>query len=555
MTRRRGVAVLFGLLIGIVLAVLGAPAASAHATVSSSDPTDGARLASPPAQVSVTFDESVGLGVGYLKVVNSTGQQVDDGAPTHRGGRGEVISVGLRSDLGADTYLVSWLVTSADSHPVQGSLRFVVGTGSLLEVTPPAASSTGGLVGAVLDGTRTLGYLGLVLLGGAWLVLTVWTDGGLVRRSRLLIGAGWALTTAAAVAELLLQGPYTAAARLSAVTRGHLLQETLNSGYGQLHLLRLILLGVLGWLLVVALGRTSVISDRATAAIIGGIAAGTVVTYPASGHARAANPTWLAISADLAHLLAMSAWIGGLVVVLAVLLPLGHPDELHDVLPVFSRVALGSVSVLAVTGTYQAWRESGTIDALTTTTYGRLVLVKATLFLVLIGLGNLSRRVVQRDYTPHGQTPTPTAARTRIRRTVLIEVLLAVGVLSVTGVLVAEPPGRAAASTAQRVTGPRTGRVDLGAGRSVSITVDPARSGATTVTATVAGGTPQQLDVTAALPDRQFGPLTVRLRRQPDGTYRAGDVLLPAAGRWVFTVVARYSEFEAVTATVDITLS
>ncbi|MDQ6938247.1 MAG: copper resistance protein CopC [Actinomycetota bacterium] len=554
MTLRRWAAVLVGLGIGTLLAVLGAPPASAHATLSSSDPADGARLTRAPSQVSVTFDESVGLGVGYLKVINSTGRQVDLGGASHPGGWGAVVAVRLPAGLGDDTYLVSWLVVSADSHPVQGSVRFVVGRGELRNVAAPSVTTTGGAVATVLDATRWVGFAGVGLLGGAWLVLTVWRDGGWLRRTRLLIGTGWGLTTLATASELLLQGPYTSARRLTATFNADLLRVTLQSDFGQLHALRLILLGLLGWMLVVGLARTAVIDGATMAALTALVGLAILLTYPASGHARASSPVALAVTSDLAHLAAMAAWVGGLAVLVLVLLPLGRPDELREVLPVFSRVAFVSVAVLAVTGTYQAWRESGTIDALTSTTYGYLVLAKVALFAGLILLGNLSRRAVQRRLGPTLGNDVGAVAG-RMRRVVAMEVVLALGVLGLTGVLVAEPPGRAAAATTARHVGPRSGRADLGAGRSIRLTVDPARSGPVAVTAILTGAPVQELTIGAALPERRFGPLPVRVRRQPDGTYRADNVLLPSPGNWVFTVTARFSEFDAISATLNVRVS
>ena len=77
-----------------------------------------------------------------------------------------------------------------------------------------------------------------------------------------------------------------------------------------------------------------------------------------------------------------------------------RPDELAAGLPIFSRVAMACVATLAVTGTIQAWREIGALDAITTTRYGQLVLVKVVLFLGLVGLGYLARRAVQRRRAP-----------------------------------------------------------------------------------------------------------------------------------------------------------
>lgn len=127
-------------------------------------------------------------------------------------------------------------------------------------------------------------------------------------------------------------------------------------------------------------------------------------------------------------------------------------------MPVFSRAALISLGVLVVTGVYQGWRESGATDALTTTTYGRLVLVKATLFLVLVSLGYASRGMVSRRLITaaagnEGPSSNALISTPRLRQTVLLEAALGVVVLAVPAVLVARPPGRAAASASGNVGG------------------------------------------------------------------------------------------------------
>src|SRR3569833_3144602 len=55
---------------GLLLDVLTARPAAAHATVVTSNPADGARLDTAPAQVTIQFDEDVSLGAGYARVLD-----------------------------------------------------------------------------------------------------------------------------------------------------------------------------------------------------------------------------------------------------------------------------------------------------------------------------------------------------------------------------------------------------------------------------------------------------------------------------------------------------
>ena len=111
------------LLVAGFAALLLAQPAAAHAVVVGSTPVDGSRLQQSPASVTVKFDEAVGLDLGYLRVVDSVGRRVDAGTASHPNGDGTQITVGLKSGLGDGTYLASFRIISADSHPVAGSIR------------------------------------------------------------------------------------------------------------------------------------------------------------------------------------------------------------------------------------------------------------------------------------------------------------------------------------------------------------------------------------------------------------------------------------------------
>ena len=587
-----------------VAAVL-APDAAAHATVASSDPSDGARLAQAPSRVTVTFDEAVGLDLGYLRVVNGDGTDVGASPAEHPGGQGQVIALELKSGLGEGSYIASWRVISADSHPVEGSIRFVVGNGALA-----AASSTGPVVASstsiAFDVMRTAGYLSLALLGGGWLLLSIWPAGRSDAAARRVLTAGWCVAVAAAAGETLLQGAYAAGSGLAGVLDFGLLSDTIDTKYGLLHVIRLLLLAGLGVLLdsmLSAGGTRPTIRPTIRRGLPGVLLFLAVVfTVSDSGHAAVAQPGWLALSSDMAHLTAMSAWVGGLVLLVVAVLPRRHPAELRTVLPTFSRVAFICVLVIAVTGTYQAWRESGTVAAITTTTYGRLVLLKAALFIGLLLLGNLSRLAIQRRYIrqtlpaavgapagrgadppdrdrqesaegsgvrtvdpvdpvdPDDRPVRPTAAAEdsvdtrRMRRSVLAELVLAAVVLSVSGVLVAQPPGRTAVAAPPALS--VTASTALDATRSVWLTVNPARSGTVGVDLALHGGAvPLQVTATAALASQQLGPLPVPLHQTGALTYHADGVLLPEPGQWTFTIIVRASEFDAVTTSVQIAIS
>jgi copper transport protein len=542
---RRSLALLLGLLaaLGTVL-LIAAPSASAHATVVSASPADGARLTAAPAAVTITFDESVGLSsVGYLRVVDESGNSVTQGAASHPNGYGTKVTVALRPGLGDGTYTSSYRVISADSHPVSASLRFVVGTGALAPpvAAPPTVNQT---TSVAFDVVRWISNAGLIFIGGAWLLVTVWPEGRDDRRARQLLWIGWWATTAAALGELLVQGPYTAGTGLADLFNGTLIDATLHSTFGTAHSARLILLGLLGIVFTVLL------RDGERARLPAGLMMiGVFLTFGFSGHPEAQHPSWLALTSTAVHLAAMSAWIGGLVYLVLAVLPRGEPDEYDVALPTFSRVAYVSVVALLVSGTYQAYLGIGSWDAITSTRYGQLVLVKAGLFFVIVAVGNLARVAIARTIRRRqGELDVR-----RMRVGVLVEVVLALVVLGVTSVLVAEPLGQAAEITA--AAGPESATVNLGNGRTAVLTISPHRHGPVAVTVTISAGvTPTSVTLTAAQTAKQLGPITIPLTTTDKKTYSAANVLLPAAGTWTFALTVQTSQFDSVTAAVPLSL-
>jgi copper transport protein len=553
------------LMLGVLFggALIVATPAFAHATVTSSSPSDSARLARMPVTVTVTFDEQVGLGsLGYLHVTDEKGKRVEAGGAYHPSGNGRAIAVALQRHLPDGTYIESYRVISADSHPVAGTVRFVVGNGPLLtDLVPGGSSTVNHTTSVALDVSRWISWSGLALFGGCWLLLTVWPAGRDDRRAQRIVWTGWVGAAVGAVLELLVQGPYTAGAGLAKLGSWSILDDTLHSKYGEWHSARLLILGVLALLLARTLQPNR---DRYLEAATP-LALALAFTYASTGHAQTTNPTWLSLLADTLHLAAMATWVGGLVILVAAVLPRRDPDELDAVLPVFSRTAFGAVAVLAVTGTYAAWRGIGSWRAFFHTEYGLLILTKIVLFVGIIAVANLSRRVVQRrmvvafamsDDVAEAETDSEAPAfdvRTeRLRRSVLVEVAVAVLVLAATAVLVGQPRGAEALAAQDRAAITRS--ADLGGGRSVSVTVDPGVHGPVDIEVTLSGGAAKSVTATASEPDQQLGPIPVGLKHASGGAYSAQNVVLPVAGDWVVNLVVTSSAFDAVTADVAINL-
>lgn len=602
-------------LVGLALTLVGIAAspASAHAVLEGTDPGAGSTVARSPRAITLSFGESVEASLGAIRLYDSQEHRIDVGPPEHPNGRGSEVSASV-PHLDDDSYVVTWRVVSADSHPVQGAFTFSVGTGapSLKAQTLAARLLTenGGeaTVGVTYALARLGVFVGLVLLIGAvGFLLLVWPDGRASRRARALVWTGWVVATAATASGFVLQGVYAAALPLSDAFRPSIWTDLWDTRYGHVAVLRLLVLLLALPVLTLLLPRRTRRGTGAEAtgpplaplpgwwsgaAVLLGLAL--VVTPGLSGHAGTGIQVPLALLADTVHMAAASLWVGALPVLAWALLPRADVATLRSTIPRYSQLALGCVVALIVSGAYQSWRQVGSLHALTSTDFGRILLVKLGVFAALVIVAAWSRDVVNQKFryadddeesmevalvgasvgggvgsgVPGAPDPafagddgehyfdraplTDEQAARRLRRSVWLEVGIAVVVLAVTALLVNAAPAR------EESSGPWIGYIKTPT-LWFDTNVVPASVGPNDVhvTAITPGGAPKdtlEMSGTATDLDRDLGPIDIPLRRLAPGHYVSAGFRFPFAGRWRVEFTALVDETTSVTGSADITI-
>lgn len=515
-----------GALLGLLLLLAGPLAApvAAHAVLEASTPRPDSVVSALPARVTLRYDEAVTVLPGSLRVYGPDGSRVDRGDVGHRDGRDEEVGVSLGAGGAQGTYLVSWRVVSADSHPVSGAFTFSVGRPSATPVAPSEQSSTP--LGVALGAARWLGYVGSALLVGVLLVLGwCWREGWASRRARRLMSAGGVLLAAGAVADVLLKGPYDAALGLGAAFHGDVLREVLGSTYGHATVARFVL--ALAGLALVRLR----VGSRAVALLFAVLVG---LSFALAGHAAAGPGHVVAAVNDTVHVAAASVWLGGLVLLLVAVLPDAAPGVAGVVARRFSSLALGTVVLLAVTGFYQAARQVGSLSAATSTSYGRELLVKVGVVLVLVVLATVSRNLVQRSIGAAG----------RLRTLVAAEATLIALVLGITAALVATEP----AKTAYHPT--TSANLEL-VGDTVQVSAVPAGNRTVELHLYVFGkdqqpSDPKEITASVSLPAKSIAALPVQLQDAGPG-HRQAILAVPVAGEWRLAVTVRTTAIDEAT--------
>jgi len=529
---------------------LGAAPADAHAVLESTTPTQGSQVDAFPSEVTLTFGEAVTVDNDSVRVLASNGKRVDSRHTTHPDGNGNRVAADLLPGGGRGSYTVVWRIVSADGHPVAGTFTFGFGVAADSTSSAPPGSR---LVG-FLDGTaRFVGYAGIACaLGSSLFAGAVWGASWQRRATRLLFGIGLALVVTSSLGLLFLTHPYDAGTGIGTALSFSGLHDTLASRFGKLLVLRvgLVALAALIWALAKpARSSNSLLRLRPDAVVVGAVA---VLTYGLAGHASTGGQHVLATVVDAAHIAAVSAWFGGLLVLVTLLRP--HPETTEQpdaqALSRWSVLATGCVLLILTTGTYQSWRQIGSWAALTATPYGRLVLIKVGLLvLVLVGA------IVARRWVRTQRHSDVAAARSpaRLRLAVVGESTVLAATLGVAAVLVNVQPGRE--SYDPRVTKHLVAQgVSASESVRVSVVIDRSRHGPTDISFAVTdprGWALDVADVSSSLVEKEkdLGPVRFTVTGLRDGRGVAHAVVVPESGRWQLTVQIRVGDVTSYAAT------
>ena len=435
---------------------------------------------------------------------------------------------------------------------------------------------------------RALNYLTLALIvGGLAFLFFAWIPGlssvaggeerwalasrVFAKRLGRLLAAAIVLGVIVSVLGVLLQGASAAGVSLWSSLKGSIVENTLDSRFGEVWGFRAIDWILLGALLLAsrAIGRSAIPALESSAtngaspaparrpprAILALLALGALylaITPALAGHASIESPVGVFFPSDVLHVLSGSVWAGGIACLLIVLpgatRQLDGPERsrlLLATLARFSPIALGAVVVIAVTGVVQAYIDVRSVHGLLHTTYGALIIVKIVLLSLLIGFGWVNReRVIPALERLVGDGRSPGGIGALARRTLRGELALMICVFGITAALISYAPPIDAA------TGPFSTNTTIGPAE-LEMTVEPAKVGLNTIhlylidAKTGAQFTQtKELRVDARLPSKGIGPLQLKPIVAGPGHYVLDSTVLSPGGTWEIEVIDRVSEFE-----------
>ncbi len=523
--RRRWLRWALALVVAALALVVPAQAASAHASVVSSSPADGEVSAAAPATFTIRFSERVDPELADLVLVPPTEAPFDLGR-LRAGSSGSDLLVDLPA-LTDGVYRVAYKVRDPiDLHIAAGSIVFGVGKVSVSSLGG-ATTTAPRPVDVVLRWLERVGIALFVGAAGVLLLVLPRLDAELaaVRRALHLVAVG-ALVQIVALVGLYVSevidigSPYgrTATRLLTSASFGRRVVAGLLVAGALVALTRLLRPLVTPELL--RRWRTGRFDELGVA--LGVMVTAACVIVSLAGHAGTGGSFAVGALVRLVHLLAMGAWAGGIVVGVLLRRHVRHPGALWVA---FSRVATVAIVALLTTGLLLTGREVATVTALLTSWFGRLLLLKLVIVVVVGVLGLDHALSVRRGQRLNGRS-------LQLEAGLALLIIVGGAALSTTqpavGAFYAPPVEPTPAAPAVNID-------DV----VVKLSIRPNRPGASLATATVASNRrPEPAPITGVTLDLRplavegVEPIVVKGPAPVNGIVDLGQIQLPTAGAY-----------------------
>lgn len=533
--------ILFVMFIVLISAV---PLADAHPFIDETVPTKSTNTRVGTDRVSIIYSEQIDIEFSSLKVFDSNGRQIDNRDTAYY--LNEESLVVTTPPLEKGTYTVaSKVLSKVDGHLVPDA--FIFGVGDV--IIPDIETAPKELIFYPEAGVRFPGLVGqTIVLGAVIASLLIW---GTYKRDHTreaepayyakflsITGVGIIAVFASNILILIVQ-----TLRLETSPIG-----VLETSFGTIWIIRM---GMTGALLAtwIVLEKSKKISTRLQIPML--IASLALIsTTTMIGHGAASEQT-AAIMLDYIHSLVAAVWIGGIIFFAFALLPsLSGLDKTYRekmslvVIPKFSVMITASLGVVIISGPLLMWFLESNMELILDSTYGKLIIAKIAIALVMVGMGAYHQFGIQQKAE---KNPGSVCVHKRLRRALGVESVLGIVLLGTVALLAngTLPAGEVQTADAQDlVRGWES--VEFAENTQFFLQVYPFAVGSNTINVRVTdsqGETIPDLDavkIKISNPKKSISPIRIDMTKT-DGQVDefAGNTTFGFAGNWLVEIEAQ----------------
>lgn len=362
---------------------------AAHAFIIKSAPFENQILLKSPKKVILHFDEDIQTSFLTVKVLDMNGKQVDRGNSHINPKNSLIAECGLIPHLQNGTYRIEWKAISDDGHPVEGVIPFGIGQVNV-EQSSFKVKSTGAFPPIDLVVLRWIQfvsgafYVGLLFFRTYVIIPNL--NPMLDNRYKKFISYSFSLLCLTIVVNLPLQAAFEADVSWKEVFDFSIIRDFLkNSFYGKIWAIQMVIVTLL--MIPTSFIVKNMITKRRIWHFAFFLSCILLLTKAFTSHSVSSNFPLIAIVFDFLHLLAAFLWTGSLAA-MVILLPMtknGESNEHYKIMiRSFSGWGILAVLVLTITGLFAGFSNITTLDSLFATNYGRVLLTKVSLFIIML---------------------------------------------------------------------------------------------------------------------------------------------------------------------------
>ncbi|HBM3484962.1 TPA: copper resistance protein CopC [Listeria innocua] len=518
-------------LIILYLLIVPVQHVSAHAYLENSNPADQSHIQIAPEKVTLVFNEEIEADFPLIEVKDSSGKQVETGKTSVSKKNNHMVEASLPADLKADVYSVSWRVVSADGHAVTGIISFKLGdTKATFQASEVPSSGADLQISSIQKAILYIGFslfIGVLVFGLGLYPRKERISEKISGRLKKVTWIALALLGMALFMQLFVQTSITTGVSISESFGLSKLAAFLTTKTGYIWISEFIvwlLLAIFTIMMFFKKKQWSWFALLTESALIGYL----IFAKAQNGHAAASADKIVSITADMLHMIAASVWVGGILVLLFVLPKTGKAREVWSR---FAIVAIIAVASILVSGLLMAVMNIGQMSNLFTTNYGKILLFKIGLFLLmaLLGLGHYIYLKLKNKKLPF--------------KTILIELIIGTIILIVASVLtnVQTPPPPAPKAFEETIAAE-------GENAKINLRVEPATVGQNQfiITFTSADGATktdfEQVTITTKS-TKTDEKATFQAKLANENQYFAEGLYINQTGKWEITVHGLTKDF------------
>lgn len=532
------------------------PLAYAHPLIEKSDPASSSNTGAGTTQVIIHYSEAVELDFSYIKVYDSSGEQIDN--KDTRYFEDDTALVVTTPPLQEGAYTVSTKVLSKiDGHLVPYSFVFGVGDVSLPEPEKPGIAES---IFFPEAGARFPGLVGqVIVLGSVISSLLIWRTvprknsikENLVEIQKFyhtkfssITGIGLFLVFASNILMLAIQ-----TIRLETAA-----SNVLQTSFGTVWIIRMVLTVIL--LAVWFLMENKPPLSLKKQGVILGLSLALIGTTTAIGHG-AANEDFSAVVIDYIHNLIASIWIGGIIFFGYILLPVfAKLDERKkelislSMIPKFSSMIIITLGILLITGPTLLWILEDDLVPLSQSYYGQLIIAKIAIAAGMIAIGAYNQVKIQRS-AEKTITSNIIAVHKKLKRSLKTEAMLGIALLGVVALLANSslPTVDTPQAAAQKVSDGLHTTV-FSENLRFEVSIEPFSSGANTVSVAAldSNGNPVEdlsnIEMKISNPQRNIVPFEIPLTKveSEDNPRYEGEATFGFSGKWNVEIEAQRTQ-------------